>query len=184
MKTLIVATLVAFGIAGSASATENKKELKYNGEFSGSVVSTEIDVNGDGLRAVLFLVIGKTTLGRTDVQTLLEFVPTGPGICANGNPGLLLTAIHGTGTIRFEQRDGDLILVKAGETNACVDPSTGQQFVSAQLNFVGGTGRFEQASGSIQVSSVTQGLFQDASLRLFGASVGEFKGSIIVVKKF
>ena len=182
MRTWIAATLLALGVTASASATDHNKQIDYNGEFSGSVVSSEIDSNGDGLRAVLFLVVGKTNLGRTDVQTLLEFAPTGPGTCPNGKPGLLLTAIHGDGVIRFEQRGGDLLLVKAGAATACADPSSGQQFVTARLDFVGGTGRFQQAGGSIDVTSVTQGLFQDATARFFGASSGQFEG--LIIRKF
>lgn len=156
------------------------KQISYNGVFSGSVLSTEIDTNSDGLRAVSFTIVGKTNLGRTDVHTILEFAPAGPGVCPNGNQGLLLTAIFGTGTIRFERREGDMLFVRADPgLKACADPSTGQQFVSGVLDFIGGTGGFDQAGGSIEVSSVTQGLFQDPKGRLFGASSGQFEGTIV-----
>lgn len=190
MKNLATAALIMVFLGGLGDAsvfgvTEEQgkhedKQISYNGTFSGSVLSSEIDTNGDGLRAVSFTIVGKTNLGRTDVHTILEFAPAGPGLCPNGNQGLILTAIQGSGVIRFERRDGDLLFVKAdANVTACADPSTGQQFVNGQLNFIGGTGGFDQAGGSIAVSSVTQGLFQDPKGRLFGATSGQFEGTII-----
>jgi hypothetical protein len=91
---MVVAAFLGL-LGGQLSA--DASEIKYKGAFSGSVMSSEIDTNGDGIKAAIFLVVGDTNLGRTDVQAVVEFAPVGPSTCQNGNSGLLLKVVPGTG---------------------------------------------------------------------------------------
>jgi hypothetical protein len=181
MKTLAASVAMVLVMAVGSGQAE-AKDIKYNGTFSGSVTATEIDTNTDGFKAALFTVNGKTNLGPTDVQAVIEFVPAGPATCLDGQMGIELTPVPGIrrGVIRFERKDGDLLLTEvSSQTRLCASAS-GIQFLDAVLDFIGGTGQFENANGSITVTATTQVLFQDGVGHFLGAQSGEFTGTIIV----
>jgi hypothetical protein len=181
LKTFAVSVAMALVMAGGSGRAE-ARDIQYDGTFSGSVTATAIDTNADGLKAASFTVNGKTSLGPTDVQAVIEFAPLGPATCPDGQAGIELAPVPEIrrGVIRFERKDGDLLLTEvSSQTRLCASPS-GMQFLDAVLDFIGGTGRFANATGSITVTATTQVLFRDAAGHFLGAQSGEFTGTIVV----
>jgi hypothetical protein len=93
----------------------------------------------------------KSTLGSSTVQGPAgEFVVSGPATCPNGNPGVEITLVPGTGgqVFRFNST-GDLLFERdiSFTATACSDSST-------IIVFGGGTGEFR---GALDGSPVRKG---------------------------
>jgi len=145
------------GGVGAANAkdqqgTNNKaetRELPWKTSFSGSVVNTQSDTNGDGNKGGVSSTGIKGSLGSGTARVTSEFAFSGPGTCPNGNAGLNFTLLPGTGhgIYRFNST-GDLLFIEASSATLCFDPTTLIQFFSGAENITGGTGRFTGATGS------------------------------------
>ena len=94
----------------------------------------------------------RSNLGRCTSRGVGEAVVGGPATCPNGNQGLELVLIPGTGrtrSLRFGDT-GDLLFTELTSETVCYDPSTGTQFKTGTVHITGGTGRFVGATGQLQ----------------------------------
>lgn len=166
---------ISFGAPLDALSKEIHIRLKY----SGSAISTHADPNGDGINAGLGTVACTSNLGRCTSQGVGEAALAGPAICPNGNPGINLTLVPGTGhgLTRFE-RTGDLLFGEIVSETVCYDPSTGTQFKTGTSRVTGGTGRFEGATGQTEFEGVQRPLYVDANGNGFAAQTGTIRGTI------
>src|SRR5262249_59644738 len=73
------------------------REIHLRLKYSGSAMSTQGDMNRDGLKAGLGTVACTSNLGRCTSQGVGEATVGGRATCPNGNPGINLTLIPGTG---------------------------------------------------------------------------------------
>src|SRR4029434_6154003 len=151
-------------------------------KYSGSVLSTHRDTNGDGIKAGLGTVSCRSNLGRCTSQGVGEAVVGGPATCPNGNPGLELVLVPGTGhaLLRFEDT-GDLLVTELTSETVCYDPSTGTQFKTRTDNVTRGTGRFVGATGQLQFEGTQWPQYIDPNGDGFAAQIGTLTGTILVV---
>ena len=155
--TLGLTLLMLTGVVGAANAKDQQetsskaetRELHWKTSFSGSVVNTQSDTNGDGNKGGVSSTGFKGTLGAGTARVTSEFVFSGPGTCPNGNEGFIVTLLPGTGhgIFRFNST-GDLLFTKTSSATLCFDPITTIQFFSGVDDITGGTGRFAGAAGS------------------------------------
>jgi hypothetical protein len=161
--------------------TAESREIQLRLEYSGSAISTQGDTNGDGLKAGLGTVACKSNLGRCTAQGVGEAAFAGPAVCPNGNAGVELTLLPGTGYgfTRFDKR-GDMVFSRLVDETVCFDPTTGMQFKSGTDVITGGTGRFAGASGQTRFEGTQWPLYVDPAGNGFAAQEGRVSGTIVV----
>ena len=189
--TLGLTLFMLTGVVGAAHAkdqhdTSSKagtRELPWKTSFSGSVVNTQSDTNGDGNKGGVSSTGIKGSLGSGTARVTSEFAFSGPGTCPNGNAGLNFTLLPGTGhgIFRFDST-GDLLFTKTSSATLCFDPLTTIQFFSGAENITGGTGRFAGAAGSTTYSGTATTLFDDGAGNFFAELSGTIEGTIILMK--
>jgi len=177
---LLGATLAPIIILAAPMDTTSR-EVHLRLKYSGSAISTQGDTNRDGIKAGLGTVACTSNLGRCTSQGVGEAALAGPATCPNGNPGLNLTLLPGTGhaLTRFED-GGDLLLSELTSETVCYDPSTGTQFKSGTENVTGGTGRFADATGELEFEGTQWPLYVDPDDNGFAAQTGTVTGTIIL----
>jgi hypothetical protein len=158
-----------------ADAQDKSRVITIKGTaWSGTLQNTGIDTNGDGENVFSFISEAKTKLGRVTLQGMIENQPPLPpsnDTCAVGaiefNPD---PVFHRT-VIRFDK--GDLLFVEVPRRTGCFDPSTLTFTFQEEGILTGGTGRFEQATGSIVTNLTGNGLVPAPDF-FFGAFTGGF----------
>ena len=173
--------LMLTGVVGVANAKD--QQIHWKTSFSGSVINTQSDTNGDGNKGGVSNTGFKGTLGSGTARVTSEFAFSGPGTCPNGNAGLNFTLLPGTGhgIFRFNST-GDLLFTESSSGILCFDPSTTVQFFSGADDITGGTGRFAGAAGSITYSGTATTLFVDGAGNFFAELSGAIEGTIILMK--
>jgi len=156
-------------------------EITLRMKYSGSAIATQGNTNRDPIKAGLGTVACKSNLGRCTSQGVGEAALAGPATCPNGNQGLNLTLLPGTGHAftRFE-KTGDLLFSEIISETVCYDASTRMQFKSGTQNITGGTGRFAGAIGQLQFQGTQWVLYVDADGNGFAAQEGTVTGTIIL----
>jgi hypothetical protein len=124
---LVLAVVTLLGSLNNASAVESPFKLSGEG---GLLFNPQETLSGP------FAAAGHAThLGLWSNVGYIQFVPISPTKLAN------------SGVARFQAADGDLLdMTFVGS----LDPTTGH--ATATFTIVGGTGRFQYASGSLQMS--------------------------------
>ena len=169
-------------LAGSLSRAD-AAQIPLKGMFSGTFVNTQIDTNNDGRKASLGTRGMKGTFGPATGQAMLEYASPSPGTCPNGNAGVILTLVPGTGhDVARLTSTGDLIIGEYIAGALCVESSTGIQFFTLTEQVTRGTGRFAEAKGSIMITGTSMRLFADAAGNFFGVSSGTYEGMLILSK--
>lgn len=153
-------------------------ELKITGKFSGSIVTTGLDVDNNGVPSVMSMVRGKSSMGMTSAQTIGENAPRLPTVttCPPNNwefPLLMAYAI-----MHFDDT-GDLLFATYSAGVTCVDLSTGMFSTKGTGRFTGGTGSLTNATGSFEVTSHGKGMVRDRAGHEFDYLVDEFTGMLI-----
>lgn len=161
----------------------HRQQGKFRGEiranFSGSSVTrgTPIDTNGDGVTASLGLFAWKSNLGMGTTQAVTE-TSASPSpvntICPSGN--LEFPMVMGRYVARLES-SGDLIFARYTGT-ICVDPATGIASASHEGDIIGGTGRFEGATGSTELNATLTTLVSDPARNSFTSVTGTVRVTI------
>jgi hypothetical protein len=177
-NSLVLGVVVA-SILWTAPMEAAGREIHLRLKYSGSAMSTQGDTNRDGLKAGLGTVACTSNLGRCTSQGVGEATVGGRATCPNGNPGINLTLIPGTGHgfTRFEPT-GDMLFSELSSETVCYDPSTGTQFKSGTDRITGGTGRFAGATGQLQFEGTQWPLYVDADGNGFAAQTGTVTGTI------
>ena len=172
LKTILLAVTVA-PMLWAAPTNAASREVHFKVKYSGSAVSLSF--------AGLGTVSGKSNLGRWTSQGVGKATVTGPGTCANGNPGITLTLVPGTGHAfaRFESTQ-DLVFSELTSETVCYDPSTRMQFKTGTDRITGGTGRFAGATGESQFEGTQWPLYVDADGNGFAAQTGTVTGTIVL----
>lgn len=165
--------LVMAVATGSAEA----KEINFEESFSGSVVGTQIDTNSDGRPAALAITEGISNLGPTTRQAVNEFAPSASVPCPSGKVGS--TLVMGRLVVRLDKKKGDLFFVKSSSGTLCFDPTTGISTGSQVGDIIGGTGRFDGATGSVEINFTATRLVADPAGRQFNSVIGTLTGTII-----
>lgn len=155
------------------------KEMRFRVKYSGTAMS--ISWASPGTEAGLGTVAGKSTLGPWSSQGIGKSTVLGPGTCPNGNAGIDLTLIPGTGhSIARLEKTGELIFSELTSETVCYDPSTRTQFKTGTDKITGGTGRFVGATGETRFEGTQWPLYVDAQANGFAAQIGTVTGTIIL----
>lgn len=180
MKSVLLGVTFAPILWGTATEATGR-EIQFRVKCSGSAMSTHGDTNRDGLKAGLGTVACISNLGRSTAQGVGEAVFAGFATCPNGNSGINLTLLPGTGhTVARYEKTGDLVFSELTSETVCFDPSTGVQFKSGTTKITGGTGRFTGATGETQFQGTQRPLYLDADGNGFAAQEDTSTGTIIL----
>jgi len=174
MKQLsILALILTFG-AANIYAEQEQVGMTFSGtnEHGPVVVQPGMGTNDQ-------TVAGKSSLGDFTYHELLVQTISPSGTCA-GIVNFQITT--GGGVFRFA--DGSLLITKLGEGSICVNfPILGTfptATVTESFQVTGGTGRFNNASGTIVFTATWKAVLFDSSMTpvLFAVSGGEATGTI------
>jgi hypothetical protein len=174
--TTTVALMLSLGVA---SIYAQQRPMRMT--FSGSKVATAINL-GPNTRTDEVQLAGNGTPGAFTFRGLRtdEITPSFIGSCGKGF-GPNIRVVAGGGVFRF--RDGSLLTVKLKEGTLCVDVSDMNHPVghlTDSYEITGGTGRFEDAKGSLALTATMSAVLFDASnLPVLLTLTGEFEGTII-----
>ena len=142
----------------------------FKRSYSGWIVATEIDTNGDGRRADSVTTTEKGTFGRATANWQGELEPNPSGTCDN-NPGIFkFDYVAVTGIEIYHKGDGMAWGLDQG--TLCSNPLFGTFTFEVHLVLLGGTGRFEGATGSAILSGEGVGLAGEPGVRATHQAVG------------
>ena len=147
--------------------------------FSGSMVPTAIDVQPNTITDEELLA-GNGTLGPFTFRKLRtdETSPQFFGSCGSGF-GPSIRVVAGGGVFRFE--DGSLLTVTVTEGVLCVDFDHLVGHLTETYQITGGTGRFKDASGTLQsTGKLKPVLFSASNAAVLLTNTGELKGTVRV----
>jgi hypothetical protein len=180
IKTVLLGVAVGSIVCGGYATEVIGRELPFKAKYSGSGMSAYPDPNHDGIRAGTGVLGCTSNLGRCAAQGVGEAVYTGSATCPNGNPGIGLELIPGTGHgfTRFDK--GDMLFSELVTESVCYDPSLRMHFKSGTGKYTGGTGRFAGATGEYQFEGTQWVLYLDAEANGFAAQEGRITGTIVL----
>ncbi len=189
-STIVLLVLVAFAVlmtAGSAIAQTEK--IVVSEKISGNVTPYFIDMDGQGPTSDLGMCGGTGTLGNYTCNTLVEVTEPPAPASGDGCPegmGRFSRYIRGGHVQRFENADLLYWVPVSKEEDpdgnyVCLSPSVPGAFIVNTFRYVGGTGRFEGATGAtvMKVNVVTIAQDDDGNGVLFAVS-GTTEGTVEV----
>jgi len=151
-KAIFVA-IIGLGLLSPQLAEAGKGGSKtVNMGYAGSGFNTAFYNDGydasTALPVSLSQANGKGSFGKFAITITTEFaLPTGPGNCAPDTDELEFPLISSEAVTTFEDQS-QLFFVASGGYS-CVSQSTGYYYGQVEGDYVGGTGRFEGATGTI-----------------------------------
>ena len=181
-KGSIIGVAVGLLLTGSFGSA-NANQIHVKGQVAGTFLGTRIDLNGDGTPASWSTGEVSGTLGKRTNQGVSEVVPTGPTADCPGGV-FIIDAQNGIGfgTSTTTFPDGDHIFSQILTRTQC--GLGGGFFTSSDtVRTVGGTGKFEGASGTIEQHSTSLLWVYDPNANPpqgFGSFTGEFEGTLIL----
>ena len=121
--------------------------------YSGAGVATEIDLNDDGVTAILAQARGKGSIGQVSVHALFDAVPAPNTSCGAGEIQNDLVAA----TNILQNKKGHQLFLLLVDGVLCADPTFTSFTLTLEEEIVGGTGKFAGASG--ESTTTCAGLF-------------------------
>ena len=148
-KAIFVA-IIGIGLLSPQLGEAGKGGSKtVNMSYAGSGIDTHFDSNGDGLYVSLSQATGKGTFGKFAIAITAEFGPPGDyGNCAEPLPGVLDFPLVSSEAVYTFADQSQLIAIQSGGY-LCLAESTGNYYGQVEGDYVGGTGRFISATGTV-----------------------------------
>src|SRR5262249_13893639 len=119
---------------------------------------------------------GNGTFGPFTFRELhadLSQPPQPPPGCSGPN----FAIVAGAGVFRFQ--DGSLLIVTVVNGSGCINLAAGAAAIAVQYQITGGTGRFEGASGTLNVTWTHRAVLRNASnAPTLLALTGEIEGTV------
>jgi len=173
--------LLACSFAGANADHDHTR--RNNGTFAGTFLGTRIDRNDDGVPASWGTAELIGTLGKSTSQSVVEAVPTGPtSDCPGGVSIVDAQNGIGFGTTTRTFPKGDQLYSQLLTRTQC--GLGGGEFTGSDTwTIVGGTGKFDGASGTVDVewTSFIQAFDPNANpAQAFGSTSGEFEGTVVL----
>ncbi len=183
---LLLGIAVVFSMAVGAAEAQGKIKVKET--IAGSVVPLFADLDGDGNEGDLGLCAGKGTLGVYTCTTVTDFDRGGAQLDTANCPGALVVELPvapgGSHVQMF--RNGDLLYWVQDDSvvnYACLDLVTNSWTMINHYSYAGGTGRFEDATGSATMELTGQALSVDyAGNNVQHGTSGTVTGTIYLAK--
>jgi hypothetical protein len=179
---IVVVTGLLIGSFGAANA-EQRRTRRNDGEFGGTYLSTRMDLvdRGDGVIASWSTAEVTGTLGKRTAQSVVE--PRSTGVTVACPAGVfIIDAQKGIGFGRTTHTfpNGDQIYSRILTRTQC-GLGGGRFSATDVVEILGGTGKFEGASGTAEVRSLSVCQAFDGSAippQCFGSFTGDFDGTI------
>jgi len=165
------------------ASTSNADDVELKTRFSGTTAEIAIDINDDGLTATRGDFQAKGTFGRSVMACVTEWeVPADePPFPCPPEFFVKLTLVHAAtappGTFQqscvatFEDQSQLVSLASGG--GMCLNPFTGEAGGQITGTYSGGTGRFEDATGTyVTTFSAAQVMWEVGFSLVYGESVG------------
>ncbi len=174
-----IATGIFLAVSGGNASAEHTRP--NNGKFGGTFLTSRIDTNDDGIAASWSTGEVSGNLGKRSFQSLVEVVPTGPTAACPGGV-FIIDAAKGIGFGRTTQTfpNGDQLYSQILTRHLC-GPGGGKNEANDTNEIIGGTGKFEGASGSGEAHSISITQVGDPNAvprQSFGSFTGEIEGTI------
>jgi hypothetical protein len=136
-------SLILFVMAGAASA----ESVFFRGTLEESFHPTAIDSNADGESANFGVGQGRSTLGPITREGWVEVFPwDGATFC--GPTHVQINYRFAESSFRF--KDGSRVFAVFSSGTLCFNFATGTFTASGEIEVIGGTGRFEGATGTLR----------------------------------
>ncbi len=171
---------IAYAIAALALAaatvlvgSQTADAGSFRERISGNFIDTAVDTNNDGVAGSAWNGVAKGSGGPT-YQGVIEvaFEPTGR--CTSGAEGTLAAY-----SIVRRYPNGDQLVSQLVEGFVCFDPATGMGTVDVEAEFIAGSGRYANASGTYTASFDIHLLLADGTGGIaHGAFIGSTHGSV------
>ncbi len=169
---------VAAGLPQSAVAKEIQLDQRFAGAFVTGIMHLVDPMTGGEAPSALIHTISKGSPGRAVTRGFGGVtIPAGPPVenCLGIPFGLPIAVIENPLVFTFQ--DLSLLYAKGGSGLICIDIFTGAQKFVIEIEFDGGTGRFEGATGGATITGEGVPL---NSAGTFLAETGTTVGTIIV----
>ena len=168
-KAIIVAIIGLGLLSPQISEAEKGGSTPVKMRYAGSGIDTHFDTNGDGLYLSLSQANGRGTFGNFAIAITAEFGLPSSGDCAAGELDLPLVSSEAVYTFADQSQ---LFAIQSGGY-LCLDTVTGHYYGQVEGDYVGGTGRFEGATGRVTSQFEGQNLGNsDVGFRSIKGTVG------------
>jgi hypothetical protein len=166
----IFAVILGLGLLSSQASAADGTPIQWT--YAGTGINTAVDTNGDGQHVSLTQANGQGTFGNFAIAITTEFTPiTSTGRCPTGY--IELSLVYSATVLTFA--DQSQLFGIAEDGWICLDPNTGWHYGAVEGNYVGGTGRFEGATG--EFTSPFNGVVLDPSVS-FRSITGTAEGTV------
>jgi hypothetical protein len=146
--------------------------------FSGTTGASAINLQQPNTTTSEWNVAGNSSLGQFTFRNISAetTMPQQSNTCS-GPTVLYFVMVAGGGVFRFQ--GGSLLKVNLTQGALCVDLAAQEAHCTMTFNIIGGTGRFQDASGSLTYTETTLPVLADASNNpVFFASTGGITGTV------
>jgi hypothetical protein len=168
----VVALILNLGVV--AHADDKSVKMKFSGTSAPSTINLQQpDTSNDGDNFA-----GRGTLGSFNVTNVRAISNSaGTSSTCSGSNHIFLTELAGAGVFRFQ--DGSLLEVNLTRGGDCINLVTGEAHCSVTFQVIGGTGRFQHASGILTMTETVETVASDAlGNPVFFAATGKYTGTI------
>jgi len=150
-----VALMLSLGVAGVYA-----QQRPANSTLSGTAAASTINL-GAGAPTSEYNLAGNGALGPFTFRTVSASVPSAqpPSTCPS--PKISGTTVGGGGVIRLQ--DGSLLKVHLTQGSDCIDFAAFEALCIRVFQVIGGTGRFQGASGNVTLTMTVVPVLGDAS---------------------
>ena len=148
----------------------------YTEQITGTLSSSTLDRNADGVPASVSTFSGKSKFGKVDGQSSFEVTAFGAPLNCSGSE--VEATLVGTRDVRRFPGHGDMIFLEVSNLVLCLNPLTGNFTLTSEGHFIGGTGRHVGATGDFTGSFTGTILVVDPDGALFGAFSGGVEGTV------
>lgn len=171
-----LATLALILNLGIAAAHADSKSVKMI--FSGTNAPSAINLQQPGTNTSEDSFAGEGTLGSFTVRNVRAMENSlGTSSTCSGPNLLFFVEPVGASVLRFQ--DGSLLEMNLTQGGDCIDLTTGLAHCTLTFQIIGGTGRFQHASGVLTMSETAGAVENDAlGNPVFFVGTGEFTGKI------
>jgi hypothetical protein len=171
--TATMALMVTLGISG-VHAQQFPVYMTFSGDGSPSI----IDLKQPNANTSEENLAGYGTQGQFTFRLVKASAASPqPSSTCSGPNKLYFPNVAGAGLFRFQ--DGSLLKLNLTEGGDCIDFAANQAHCTLTFQVVGGTGRFQDASGVLTLTETGTPIISDASNNpVFFTETGEFTGTI------
>ena len=159
----------------------SSKASRNDGKFAGTYLTSRIDTNDDGILASWSTGEVTGTLGKRSFQSVVEVVPTGATAACPGGVFIIDAATgKGFGRTTHTFPNNDQIYSRILTRHQC-GLGGGKYEIDDTSETLGGTGKFEGASGTGEIHSISITQAGDANAvppQSFGSFTGYFEATI------